>query len=183
MTNEELHLSKTGELSADGKTPLWGDVVDGRDAYRRKTYGLRPEQWDAILKEQENTCPGCKKTFSDELPPRVHVSPVTHEILGALCEKCAEKYQEWMERLMLHPPAQNVGPLTVPETRLERVKDRSQKRRARRKEQKITKRQHKADTMATEVTPAEPAAGSLAAKRAAVRKQQLDAYGMRNQES
>lgn len=137
--------SKTGELSADGRTLLWDGYVDEADKERRRTYGIKLDQVVAVLASQGGVCPHCGKQLADvdgrPLPiARVHHVHLTGEIGAVLCDRSNRSIPEWVERLLLDPPARRAtypdgspaGPLFVPPARLEAVRHRKVQKAARR---------------------------------------------------
>jgi len=53
-----------------------------------KRYGLRPEQFEALLKEQNNSCAICLISFSGEITPYIDHDHKTNKIRGLLCLSC-----------------------------------------------------------------------------------------------
>jgi hypothetical protein len=64
-------------------------IQKGREYHLKKTYGINLEQYDLLLKKQDNKCAICKR-HSSEFPKRLSVDHdhKTGEIRGLLCTHC-----------------------------------------------------------------------------------------------
>ena len=58
--------------------------------HREKKYGISPEDYDTMLKEQDNKCKICLVSFTTLKPQNIHVDHchTTNQIRGLLCSCC-----------------------------------------------------------------------------------------------
>jgi len=116
--------------AADGSV-LWDGYSSDRDKELRRTYGLKLEQYEAILAAQGGVCGWCGR------PPGrralvVDHDHVTGEIRGLLCDPCNRRLTERGVAYLLDPPARHLGPFFVPADRLQVRRQRNKARAARR---------------------------------------------------
>jgi len=59
-----------------------------RDTYLRRMYGITLAQYQELLVSQGGKCPGCLRTFSDEVKSHVDHCHATGVVRGVLCAAC-----------------------------------------------------------------------------------------------
>ena len=59
-----------------------------RQHFVQKKYGLSPEEYDAMLKAQDNKCAICKKQFKDTKHIHIDHDHTTGKVRGILCSYC-----------------------------------------------------------------------------------------------
>jgi hypothetical protein len=136
-------VSRTGELSADGKMLLWDGYVSDEDKGRRDRYGLKQDQFNLILLEQNGRCYRCGRLFNKSTPCVDHDHD-TREIYGLLHNGCNKKRKQ----PPADPPARRVGPFFVPESRMAAMEHARTQRNTRRSTKAATARQEEADRQA-----------------------------------
>ena len=56
--------------------------------WRKKKYGLLPEDYDAMLEEQDNKCKLCLVEFNDQTITNIDHCHTTNKVRGILCGSC-----------------------------------------------------------------------------------------------
>jgi hypothetical protein len=116
-----------------------------QDAGLRRKYGITCDTYYRLLEQQGGVCGACGKKEKRALAVD-HDHEPPYEIRGLLCTYCNRALSRGLVRYLASPPARKAGPLFVPEERIAKVREDTQKRLKRRRVVAATKREAKKRT-------------------------------------
>jgi transcription elongation factor Elf1 len=101
IEEREVHMPMTGternkrcKLRKQGLIPPITRMT-GTERNRKSTYGLSPEMFNTLLRQQEFKCAVCKKSIDTSC--HVDHNHVTGKVRGLLCPKCNQTIG-WIEQ-------------------------------------------------------------------------------------